>query len=395
MYETSNGWRHYVGQSRNVRQRLKQHQAITDSLTQQPKNPHYLVARETKHIGGQVRYVLLGTFTDNNVVTRLIMENIMMLLLNAYHPRLREEQSDNSMAFWQCQTLVGLADAVFTANSWTISTGRGTNWSSPIWTADERSAIWGLITKDDRFLFRCSRPFLIGYSEGRRPLIRLAHNPNSPHTPRKLALFIDKDIWEEGPRHIHIVLEIMNDGLRHEIPYARLPDVGPVSDFAQAARLGIRAEWFNSSLQEWRCKYLQKYFVCSWMEGEVSRDTKLDAPWGYHASLRIQDWILGRGYNQPEEKPLWRLPLVPLVMEVTSDWLRQSLDVSAVQTPLRIAGPPYVPSLRENVSKLQANADQLEYLGGIPKVRGRKQDFAEPRTSLCDFCWLVRSCAIP
>lgn len=65
---------------------------------------------------------------------------------------------------------------------------------------------------------------------------------------------------------VYVVLELMKDQ-PHDTPWARLPDIGPLSDHDYANRLGIRIEWQDEEGQ-WYYRYIQIYKTSEFMPSD-------------------------------------------------------------------------------------------------------------------------------
>lgn len=300
---------------------------------------------------------------------RTVAEQLWVSMLQTYHkevllpkvttPGEAVEDASRSVAYrTAAQYFTQLAYQALRAVDWpmgrmrnSFGVGNGLNWSSPLMeTETSDKLIW---TKTS------SRK---GYDSYRRTPKPLLEEESTGTTAGYKQFFLLQKRGKGGSQFalrlplsapapdigvdMHWVFELMTNGQQHPTPWARLPDVGPHEDWAEANKLAVRAEWLDENDGQWKSYYFQASRI-DHLEKTVPGSVST-----YAVATGLIRYLTQR---YCVNAPSWYCDYgIPFVKEVTFDNLTQTIHVRDLTPPSEPVPLPRTLSFDEVGAKLKA-----------------------------------------
>ncbi|KAF2102051.1 hypothetical protein NA57DRAFT_73485 [Rhizodiscina lignyota] len=298
--------RQYVGSTNNFSLQWQQHK--NDCFDENRKDWHFYPYK-VMHAARTRLAIVLCRQTIDDKSEREVREQVCMLLMETYNSRLfnpklspstvasTNETHKQNLGAWTATyadmsdcaiRLKAIADKAKMISGWPGATTRasfcgqeqsvtdGLNRASPIFEESGfEKRLWVLteaefpgIGKVENYRrgvpYKC-RKVLRNHEDGGKDhcdhyqLYTL--RVNSPRDPKE-KIFVVNFQTNEGElppqgTPVYPTFEIVPEGQMHPYPLALLPDIGPFSDWSDAARLGARFEWQDLKTGQWKELYYQ------------------------------------------------------------------------------------------------------------------------------------------
>lgn len=411
----------YIGQTHDFSDRFRLHRSSS-------KTKNQAVYRAWRESQEQKMYVLCNIDGDGQQQRRqrTAAEQLFICLFETYHPCVLDptklltsadadqtvEDADTSLEaaqqlyhhkrhaallqyFERCtRSKSGWKGAISRQQG--FGAAKGLNWSSPLAEVVNMSdkVLWLKTTYPDMEVYRRS-PLKVNKhpSSGYLICCRIqkhhykAGGGKRDHTDA-LEVFFPKGFTEpaEGTE-VQTIIEIMNNGQCHPVPFARLAGVGPWPDWDQANRIGIKVEWRDEH-GAWKHKYCQHTYG-----GDRSdlKGVRTESP----GEVRAYGKALGLlHYFKREVWPMVAWPEsfgTAEVKEVKYDHLEQKIKIVDTPKTNRSIAPPHKLSVQTMAQQLQAASNYPNL--GPTKIGGTFGVFpngAQPRNpATCDACHLA------
>jgi hypothetical protein len=346
----------------------------------------------------------------------------MVSLCYYWNPKLLRTTSNvvsfgrNGISWKAAQFFAPFSERIFKATGWKLAGIAGLNWTTPLtessWTR-ERTIWTGTFLPPSRQyvpgqtmmkIFR--RPAVrIGRtaidSKGHRTsMLRLQHRSRfTDHT--RLNFGIEKHIMERcGLKHgqvIYPVVEIMLNGKPHPTPYARLPDVGPFSDWPNLNTMAIIIE-YESESDGWKSIPLHnsQFFTVA-RPGTLGADSAA-APYLSAVYCRTSALIGGlMRYNYTGSLPPWAPKTSRFrVLDTFWDHYNQRIETSPAKAwdiaPIRLLSKVEVSQLLDARYRIKHNDGSETRLAMGVKPAGVFQGAGMGsglERKLCDLCFIA------
>ncbi|KAH8791935.1 hypothetical protein BGZ57DRAFT_991407 [Hyaloscypha finlandica] len=327
---------------------------------------HYKIARSAK----EKKMLLFATFPpdlDNLHQILQITEQIVQLLLGTMNQILLDRSEDanaESASKWladkvAARTLTSLASAVFEKTGWKPPPGiQGCNWNSAMREAVSNWASFWLCQDMIGHGGNKMRVFTTG---GRA--VKLTKHRDDGAIMRLIkggsdrrggvGIYISTNMSKETGlsrgNFVYPIVEIYlgNQDIKHPVPFGRLPEPGPYTDWSMLNKVGIRLEWQTLD-GEWRSTYVQAD------EGHLglpapescTTDEEKYASRIYQKVSCIIDSLMNVQYNSAQ-KPSFKKLGPPLVLKrFAYDHLNQQIYLDDL--PKTTISPPSLVSFEHN-----------------------------------------------
>ena len=236
----------------------------------------------------------------------------------------------------------------------------GLNWDSPLYDVTRARTQW-VRTVQPGVMEAYHRGGLDAYMEGKtmqvtpfngRSYDDAAHNfkvncyPGEPRPEKDSILFV--------------VCEIMTNGQAHHTPWARLPAVGPWSDWEYANRFGVRIEWQEND--KWYQRYCQSSNTRQFQSGDPG------AFMNYAIATGALRYFQGVGLNNPRG---WDINYgTTRIKDLVLDHFTQTLTVKHLVRQTRNMQRPTLKSMDAVGNELrQLGAQNIGQWGIVQGIR--------------------------
>ncbi|KAK3629318.1 hypothetical protein LTR56_018093 [Elasticomyces elasticus] len=347
---------------------------------------------------------------DEDIDTiRALTEQLFLLLLRTYHPRMLvwldkdvretqpagtslDEQTQRKYFHLEDATLfINIAKSVFSKTGWTAGCGMagfgsktGLNISSPltepqgghdkpVWIKTEIPGVIATYTR---------RPTLVQKST------QVDAKPISS-VPTYSKFYLPK----KGPATgaiVTITIEIMLNGQQHRFSFARIPFIGPYADWKLACGLAIRADWVDELGNE--CSmYLQQPSqfpqALEWMSGSEVGSLR-----GYSKAIQIVRYLNQEKLHSTLDWQQQDFLGLARIRHITFDVLQQRVQIAGVTTS-RLINPPRLLS-RDELATLMRSAGAQQVGQSIGQFNSADTT-PQSHHKLVDGTWQITTVMVP
>ena len=279
----------------------------------------------------------------------------------------------------------GITDRVCAITGWKplCLTALGLNWKTPLFESRISRSIWTVRTISPTIEEGLVRVYTT------QP--RQVHVNNQGYN--KVAVLkgkgLDELCWKGAPfpgTMVSVIVEISAEGKHHPVPFARVPEPGPFSDWEDLNRIGIRIEWMDNDGQwysEWR-QARRIWSMKKYPQDAVDRFSPVAAKAYPHLFQlygqlrRFYDSLRYVVYDETEELLPWLKCGSPIIIkELVYDHLSQTITIQN-QIPIS-RSPPTLVSFEDNTILLDELyrvhcTDGVLIIGDRPKYGLHERD---------------------
>jgi hypothetical protein len=234
----------YIGKTINAGQRFDaHHQALNDPTA---PGQAYVTGRKAREWRMMVLIDITSTSLEHRDMILRIMEHTGVSLFHSWTPVLlfNDFEDADQAEKWisdtsAAQMCTQLAVTVFAKTGWRKPSERGLNWKTPLLEMRLRHTAWTVqqINDEKADLIRIHRttPRKVHFSGNNRRVVLIRDGADARG---RVTLALPDDDIEDGS-YINVIVEIYTGkSQRHQVPYARLPEPGPFSDWDDLNRIG-------------------------------------------------------------------------------------------------------------------------------------------------------------
>lgn len=408
----------YIGQSDGMVVRYDKHVEGKDD----PRIMHIAHYRSARQANKMKMFPLyLTSNCDRNKLTTF--EQLFIVGEQSYHPFITslirrgiedpdlptaDRVNEHQLFFQQMAGfLMNIAQPVFALHDWnsgfwcrSFGAGKGLNWSSPF--MEDRFGVRALylrVTVPTVLKSYRRQPFLVSQLElyknqeqkkgssvqkyKKYGSISVKHlNADGTVNYSDYVNFLD-NTDAEGPKvgqECQLVFEVMERGLRHSVPWCRIPDHFPYEKRWEALALGIRVEWREDDV--WKTKYLQSTHMQNYARDSVVTTRRNEVQYfsAYHNAMGILRYLKGEKLTQslPQNKDFG----IARIQDLHFNDLNQTFTITNFQQPRN--------RVTDHVISRPRMENELPTLNGVFQIGGSLPHGLGKRTT-CDRCYCLVS----
>lgn len=246
----------------------------------------------------------------------------------------------------QASILQRLSAQVSEVTGWPGGTGRfdfgavtGLNWTSPLAEMQHTKTTWVKTVSPGKFAnFRRTdfKAHLITSGSDRDNLCIFSQSYTQEADWRALLPGKEKSTWP--PWHnskYHVIFELRLDDKDHKVPLARMPTVGPFSDWDDVNQIAMRVEFTGQDGQ-----WTHRYYQMGTADDRVKNAPLAGGVQGYNVATGLRAYFLqqDRTMDEAAKKWMWNFGIAR-IKEVYVDHLLQEVRVRELVQKSRVPGP--------------------------------------------------------